>query len=758
MASLADLDPLAALGIVGSRPAPGTLGYEELKRRQAIAAAMAGGRRREFPKTFGEGLTSLGEAVGERLNDDRITQMARAQRGAEGGVLKGAPGTLAPGVGGGLAVPPVAAAPVAAAPVAAPNTFGGRPYTEVPVRKSESEGDEGDLKDKLAALLLGNGAEVPSSNPMQGAEAPPLTTDMQALPTQEAGGPSSDIVAARRGAIGGIESGGRGDPYQALGAPTRGDRAYGKYQVMGNNIPEWTEAALGQRLTPAQFLASKEAQDAVFDHRFGQYAAKYGDEGAARAWYGGERGMKNLGATDVHGRLTVGGYGQDYMNRLRGQQPGGAQLASLGGAGGTMTDAPPPGAFRPPASDDPEPTPTDIKPMPVRTAQMGVPPSGVLPGASMMSSDFTRGAPPPSSQPIPPEPTEKSPVVRPEPKQPEIMGPTKAMEYWSRYMNNPNVSPELQAHAKRIYDTEAHYVKELQARRDANFVHERQQREAEQLRAETWEREAPVRKIDNHIKRLQIEKTLATTPLEVAKLNGEIKAQEIAREKAAYEITQRAAEEAQKATTLATGQRALAKPETEQIGGKPYERPYDPVTKTLGPLRPVAGSPTDDKLAENQAKTFKALQRATVAQSLIGEGNELRGLKDTVAGRVPIGGNYMLSPEYQSKYSAMMTWATAILRDESGAVLGPSEIATKLSTYFPVPGDSDKVVAEKTARRQAEEQSLYHSLGDKKHLVDQWREQRKSQKTDKPDGTIETSNKGRTRRVIGGHWVYPDEW
>jgi hypothetical protein len=105
-----------------------------------------------------------------------------------------------------------------------------------------------------------------------------------------------------------------------------------------------------------------------------------------------------------------------------------------------------------------------------------------------------------------------------------------------------------------------------------------------------------------------------------------------------------------------------------------------------------------------------------------------------------------------------MAWGTAVLRDESGAVLSPSEISGKLKTYFPIPGDSDRIVAEKAARRQAEEQSLYHSLGDKKKLVDDWREQRKSQKTDKPDGTAETSNRGRTRRVIGGHWVYPDEW
>ena len=39
------------------------------------------------------------------------------------------------------------------------------------------------------------------------------------------------------------------------------DRAYGKYQVMGANIPSWTEAALGRKLTPFEFLHSPEAQE-----------------------------------------------------------------------------------------------------------------------------------------------------------------------------------------------------------------------------------------------------------------------------------------------------------------------------------------------------------------------------------------------------------------------------------------------------------------------------------------------------------------
>src|SRR5688572_5101731 len=92
-------------------------------------------------------------------------------------------------------------------------------------------------------------------------------------------------------AISSIESGGR---YGILGPPTRnGDRAYGKYQVMGNNVGPWTKEVLGQSLTPQQFLANPQAQEAVFRAKFGQYAQKHGPEGAAKAWFAGEKGMLN---------------------------------------------------------------------------------------------------------------------------------------------------------------------------------------------------------------------------------------------------------------------------------------------------------------------------------------------------------------------------------------------------------------------------------------------------------------------------------
>jgi hypothetical protein len=115
-------------------------------------------------------------------------------------------------------------------------------------------------------------------------------------------------------AISNIESGGN---YGLLGPITRtGDRAYGKYQVMGANIGPWTKEVLGMPMTPQQFLGNPKAQDAVFQAKFGQYAQKYGPEGAARAWFAGERGMNNPNANDQLGTTVA-----DYARKFDSQQP-----------------------------------------------------------------------------------------------------------------------------------------------------------------------------------------------------------------------------------------------------------------------------------------------------------------------------------------------------------------------------------------------------------------------------------------------------
>ncbi len=100
-------------------------------------------------------------------------------------------------------------------------------------------------------------------------------------------------------AIGQYESGGN---YKAIGPKTSsGDVAYGKYQVMGTNIPSWTKEALGYSMTPQQFLNDPKAQDAVANYKIGNLA-KQGNsvEDIASIWFTGQPLSSGANKTDVN--------------------------------------------------------------------------------------------------------------------------------------------------------------------------------------------------------------------------------------------------------------------------------------------------------------------------------------------------------------------------------------------------------------------------------------------------------------------------
>jgi len=125
--------------------------------------------------------------------------------------------------------------------------------------------------------------------------------------------PTDDLGRAR-GAIAGIESAGQPNGgYGAVGPDAgKGNRAYGKYQIMDFNIGPWTQEILGKSMTPQEFLANPQAQDAVFNAKFGQYITQYGSpEAASRAWFAGPGGMNNAGAKDVLG-TTVADYSKKF--------------------------------------------------------------------------------------------------------------------------------------------------------------------------------------------------------------------------------------------------------------------------------------------------------------------------------------------------------------------------------------------------------------------------------------------------------------
>lgn len=94
-------------------------------------------------------------------------------------------------------------------------------------------------------------------------------------------------------AIAGQESGGN---YNAENGDTG---AYGKYQILPSNWPEWAEeAGIG-----ADAPRTPENQEIVARFKLGQYYDKYGARGAAIAWYGGEGALN---------------YSEEALNRKQG--------------------------------------------------------------------------------------------------------------------------------------------------------------------------------------------------------------------------------------------------------------------------------------------------------------------------------------------------------------------------------------------------------------------------------------------------------
>lgn len=113
--------------------------------------------------------------------------------------------------------------------------------------------------------------------------------------------------------------------YGLLGPVVKsGDRAYGAYQVMGNNIPAWTREVLGQSMTPDEFLNSPKAQDAVAYAMLNKYQNQYGSpQAAASMWFTGRPSAPN--ARDI-----LGTSGADYVKKVMGLMAPTLGQASIG--------------------------------------------------------------------------------------------------------------------------------------------------------------------------------------------------------------------------------------------------------------------------------------------------------------------------------------------------------------------------------------------------------------------------------------------
>ena len=176
-------------------------------------------------------------------------------------------------------------------------------------------------------------------------EAPGLIPKPKPLPTiydVQTTAAQNDPVEHVKNAIGSVES---NHNFAAIGPiQTNGDRAYGAYQVMGSNIPSWTQKWFGKTLTPSQFLANPQAQEAVAKGQMGEYYQKFGNANdVASMWFSG-RPYNDAAGSGVKDSLgtTVPGYLQKVASAMTGKPvPTTSTANGLGSPSQTAAASPP---------------------------------------------------------------------------------------------------------------------------------------------------------------------------------------------------------------------------------------------------------------------------------------------------------------------------------------------------------------------------------------------------------------------------------
>lgn len=170
--------------------------------------------------------------------------------------------------------------------------------------------------------LHGKDQAVLEQRPASPASSYRSTGDLSQYDTgQSYGGVSQDRL---RNSVIGNESGGN---YQAVN-PHSGALGYG--QVMPENVPSWSRAALGRTISTREFLANPDLQMQIINHRFesmmrDQIAAGYSGEELARRvasiWYSGQGNLWNQQGDQFyngHRYPSIANYTLDIWKRYQG--------------------------------------------------------------------------------------------------------------------------------------------------------------------------------------------------------------------------------------------------------------------------------------------------------------------------------------------------------------------------------------------------------------------------------------------------------
>lgn len=120
----------------------------------------------------------------------------------------------------------------------------------------------------------------------------------------------------------------------------------------------------------------------------------------------------------------------------------------------------------------------------------------------------------------------------------------------------------------------------------------------------------------------------------------------------------------------------------------------------------IPGGPADTSatggkpLTEAQSKATSYYGRALMTDKIISGGKNIPGSGARFADNLPLGvGSAFISSDDQTQLGARRGFIAAVLRQESGAAISPSEFSSYDNLYFPQPNDSKANIAQKAKLR-----------------------------------------------------------
>lgn len=139
-----------------------------------------------------------------------------------------------------------------------------------------------------------------------------------------------------------------------------------------------------------------------------------------------------------------------------------------------------------------------------------------------------------------------------------------------------------------------------------------------------------------------------------------------------------------------------------------YDEHGQPVAHegAIAPKPAAAKEPT-----ESERSSAGYLGRMEATEKNLGNAKPFSLPVQTGLDRAPNVTNFVLSPEQQVQRQQQEDWVRAKLRKESGAVIGDQEMAREIRTYFPMAGDSDKVILQKRQSRMQAIEQMKSSAG-----------------------------------------------